>query len=46
MESGTLQVPGQNPLDAQLTRITEEHNVDAELAAMRRQLQLSAPNQG
>lgn len=46
MESGTLQVPGQDPLDAQLTRITEEHNVDAELAAMRQQLQLPAPNQG
>ena len=45
MDSGTLQIPGQDPLDAQLVKITEEHNVDAELASMRQQLQLPAPGQ-
>ncbi len=44
MEIGTLSVPGEDPLDRQLRQITEEHNVDAELATMRQQLQLPAPN--
>jgi phage shock protein A len=43
MASGTLNAPGEDPLDTQLRQITEEHNVDAELAAMRQQLQLPAP---
>ena len=41
--SGTLNAPGEDPLDNQLRQITEAHNVDAELAAMRQQLQLPAP---
>lgn len=45
MESGTLSVPGEDPLDAQLKQLTEEHNVDAQLAAMRQQLQLPGPGQ-
>ena len=40
MASGTLNAPGEDPLDSQLRQITEEHDVDAELAAMRQQLQL------
>jgi phage shock protein A len=43
MASGTLNAPGEDPLDTQLRQITEEHNVDAELAAMRQQLQISGP---
>ncbi len=43
MASGTLNAPGEDPLDTQLRQITEEQNVDAELAAMRQQLQLPAP---
>ena len=43
MASGTLNAPGEDPLDTQLRQISEEQNVDAELAAMRQQLQLPAP---
>ncbi len=43
MASGSLNAPGEDPLDTQLRQITEEHNVDAELAAMRQQLQISEP---
>jgi phage shock protein A len=44
MTSGTLSIPGEDPLAAQLQQITEEHNVDAQLAEMRQQLQLPAPS--
>src|SRR5713101_1821820 len=42
MASGTLNAPGEDQLDTQLRQITEEQNVDAELATMRQQLQLPA----
>lgn len=41
MASGTLSIPGEDPLASQLQQITEEHNVDAQLAEMRQQLQIS-----
>ena len=43
MENGTLALPGDDPLATQLQQITEEHNVDDELVAMRQQLQISGP---
>ncbi len=43
MASGTLSIPGEDPLASQLQKITEEHNVDEQLAAMRQQLQISGP---
>lgn len=45
MTSGSLEAPGEDSLDQQLRQITEEHNVDAQLVAMREQLQLPAPEQ-
>lgn len=44
MDSGALNIPGEDPLAAQLQQITAEHNVDEQLAGMRQQLQLPAPN--
>lgn len=43
MDNGALNVPGEDPLAAQLQQITAEHNVDAQLAEMRQQLQISGP---
>jgi phage shock protein A len=43
MQSGTLSIPGEDRLATQLQQITEAHNVDGELAAMRQQLQISGP---
>jgi phage shock protein A len=43
MASGTLSIPGEDPLASQLQQITEEQNVDEQLAAMRQQLQISGP---
>lgn len=43
MDKGALNVPGEDPLAAQLQQITAEHNVDAQLAEMRQQLQISGP---
>ncbi len=44
MQSGTLSIAGSDPLATQLQQITEEQNVDGELAAMRQQLQISGPS--
>ncbi len=41
MASGTLSIPGEDPVAAQLQQITEAHNVDEQLASMRQQLQIS-----
>jgi len=43
MESGTLSLPGEDPLATQLQQITEGHNVENELATMRQQLQIGGP---
>jgi phage shock protein A len=43
MDNGTLTLPGEDPLTPQLQRITEEHNVDDQLTAMRQQMQTSGP---
>ncbi len=43
MDTGTLSLPGEDPLTTQLQRITEGHNVDDQLAAMRQQMQISGP---
>jgi phage shock protein A len=43
MQSGTLEAPGEDSLTNQLQQITEAHDVDNELAAMRQQLQIGAP---
>jgi phage shock protein A len=43
MQSGTLNIPGEDPLATQLQQITEEHNVDEQLASMRQQMQISEP---
>ena len=43
MDNGTLTLPGEDPLTPQLQRITEEHDVDEQLAAMRQQMQISGP---
>jgi phage shock protein A len=40
MQSGTLNLPGEDPLTNQLQQITQEQNVDGELAAMRQQMQI------
>jgi len=42
MESGTLSIPGEDPLSAQLQQLTEQHDVDAELAAMKQQVQIGS----
>jgi hypothetical protein len=43
MDNGTLTLLGEDPLTPQLQRITEEHNVDDQLTAMRQQMQISGP---
>ena len=43
MQSGTLSIPGEDPLATQLQQITAGQNVDNELAAIRQQLQISGP---
>lgn len=45
MDNGALQIPGEDALDTQLQQISAEHNVDAQLAEMRQQLQLNAPQE-
>ena len=42
MESGTLSIPGEDPLNTQLQQLTEQHNVDDQLAAMKQQLQIGS----
>src|SRR6266536_5992180 len=42
MDSGTLSIPSEDSLATQLQQITEEHNVDEQLASMRQQLQISS----
>ncbi len=45
MASGTLSIPGEDPLNAQLQQITEQHHVDDQLAAMKQQLQIGGPTE-
>lgn len=45
MASGELSIPGEDPLSAQLQQITDQHNVDAELAAMKQQVQIGGPTE-
>lgn len=45
MESHTLVIPGEDPLTNQLQQLTSAHDVEAQLATMRQQLQIGGPKE-